>query len=631
MRVYRYLLIFLVFQCAFGNVSGNTAADRINETVRFGQSFGLWIDASVALNQKQFLDLQHYAAFFNSFADLTSANLENYTFLYPYEFWAINRYLTRLYTDNHISPTELAYFREATIIGIKNFQDLQSASVRGLSDSSKKSPAVTRSPELDYFVELITKSTDPELIEELIQDDIEDVIDTAIEDTADSMFSEWFPNTRIRSSVASGMEPQFEVGFITPLVDRSDFNLFGQTMISLNDHGHQFSQGIGYRGLDRHLINVFGANVFVDYQPDTDHTRASIGIEMLSNSKKLYANRYIPLSGYKQGPNRSLQRPADGYDASAYLAVPYFPGLYIAYAIEAWNYGADKKSMTRSFGIKGELTPKLTLEIQHQKSLEASTERVLANLTYNYLSDGHPGTAPYELRAPEKIFDDYRYQFVERDYSMPLSTACPSVSFTNSSFETDQFNSQIISGWTNVNKQVILGTSIVAGALTPIDSSYPNSSPGDSEPATIGSIQTLIVGESSDGDRSVRLLTNGVTSSSFAVVRGPAIFSSKTVNLEPGDLVTFDWKAENGEDNYDVFGYFYNESTGQSFEVLNETGTITDWNTETFKIPVSGDYRFVFISGSYDATGGQALGASLYLDNVAILSDRSVCEDLQNR
>ena len=213
---------------------------------------------------------------------------------------------------------------------------------------------------------------------------------------------------------------------------------------------------------------------------------------------------------------------------------------------------------------------------------------------------------------------------------MPLNTNCPAVSFENSSFETDSPDSKVFSGWTAFNEQIILGESIIAGHLTPIDSSIPNTSPGDNQEADIGSIQTIVVTESSDGIQSLRLVTECIMSTSFAVIRGPAIYSSDTVALESGDLVSFDWKAENGEDLFDVFGYFYNESNGQFFEVLNETGDIRDWTTVTFSTPTTGDYRFVFVSGSYDGTGGEVLGASLYLDNVMVTANLSACQRLQN-
>ena len=80
-----------------------------------------------------------------------------------------------------------------------------------------------------------------------------------------------------------------------------------------------------------------------------------------------------------------------------------------------------------------------------------------------------------------------------------------------------------------------------------------------------------------------------------------------------------------------MFGYFINETTGSTYTVLNETGTTSTWQTVTFSIPEAGAYRFVFVSGSYDQTGGQALGASLYLDNIVVNADLSACEALQNQ
>lgn len=628
MKIYRHLAICLVSVFLGGETSASTPTNRINETVQIGQSFGIWVDADVALNQQKFLNPEHFREFFSTFADLNKTNLETYSFLYPDEFWALNRYLTKLFSNKEISVTELRDYRNATVLGINGYQNLKSQPDKNVT---RKLPEVTDSPELDYFIALALRSTDPQNIENLIREDIQTAINEAITQKTESIFSEWFPNTRIRSRLSSAGTSEFNLGFITPLIDNPKSNLFGQTMVSKTDSQHQFSQGIGFRSLDSHQANVFGANIFVDHQPDTGHRRGSVGFELLSNSKKFFANRYFPLSDYKEGADRALQRPADGYDAIAHLAVPYFPDFYITYAIEAWNYGGEKKSMVRSLGLKGELLPKLTLEIQHQKSTGTSQDRVLASLTYNKLSDGHMGTSPYEVRDPYQVFNDYRYQFVERNYSMPLNTNCPAVSFENSSFETDSPDSEVFSGWTAVNEQIILGESTIIGHLTPIDGTIPNSSPGDNQPADIGSIQTIIVNESSDGDQSLRLVTEGIVSTSFAVIRGPAIYSSDTVALEPGDLVSFDWKAENGEDSFDVFGYFYNESNGQFFEVLNETGDVTDWNTATFITPTTGDYRFVFVSGSYDGTGGEVLGASLYLDNVSVTANLSACQSLQNQ
>ena len=125
MKIDRYLVICLVSLFLTGGTSASTPTNRINETVQIGQSFGIWIDANVALNQQKFLNPEHYRDFFSTFADLNQANLENYSFLYPDEFWALNRYLTKLYSNQEISVTELRIHRNSTVVGMNRYQNLK--------------------------------------------------------------------------------------------------------------------------------------------------------------------------------------------------------------------------------------------------------------------------------------------------------------------------------------------------------------------------------------------------------------------------------------------------------------------------------------------------------------------------
>jgi flagellin-like hook-associated protein FlgL len=86
--------------------------------------------------------------------------------------------------------------------------------------------------------------------------------------------------------------------------------------------------------------------------------------------------------------------------------------------------------------------------------------------------------------------------------------------------------------------------------------------------------------------------------------------------------VSFEWRASGGADAYDVIGYLVDENTGHIEEILNETGSnagaSTDWATVTRDISTSGTYKFVFSAGTWDATGGRAAGAQLYIDNISV-------------
>ncbi|MBU3704175.1 MAG: hypothetical protein FGM42_07370, partial [Ilumatobacteraceae bacterium] len=89
-----------------------------------------------------------------------------------------------------------------------------------------------------------------------------------------------------------------------------------------------------------------------------------------------------------------------------------------------------------------------------------------------------------------------------------------------------------------------------------------------------------------------------------------------------GDTIYFDWKAADGGDNYHVFGYILNTSTGAQTEVLDSTGLTTNWATKATTIPTSGNYRFVFVSGTHDYSCGGVAGASLYIDNVRVFGSK---------
>ena len=102
----------------------------------------------------------------------------------------------------------------------------------------------------------------------------------------------------------------------------------------------------------------------------------------------------------------------------------------------------------------------------------------------------------------------------------------------------------------------------------------------------------------------------------FGIVHGPYMISNSAVAIEAGESVSFDWKAQGGGDWYDVYAYLLNVDNGSTVELLNETGSSTSWATATKTVPTAGNYKFVFVSGTYDRSGGRALGARLFVDNI---------------
>lgn len=202
------------------------------------------------------------------------------------------------------------------------------------------------------------------------------------------------------------------------------------------------------------------------------------------------------------------------------------------------------------------------------------------------------------------------------------------VNFTNA-FENPGFETGDLSSWTAVNSRVDLGVTSIANCPTVDNSSYAGNTPNqDNNVPSIPGTYTTTVNtiEHTAGNYSLQLLSRGITTrAGFDVVHGPAVFSDP-FQAAAGDKIYFDWRAMAGDDAEHVFGYIL-DSTCKQTTVLNRVGDsdkgTTDWKTVETVIPKTDSYRFVFVSGTYDFTGGKAAGASLYIDNVRVYGTKA--------
>ncbi len=211
--------------------------------------------------------------------------------------------------------------------------------------------------------------------------------------------------------------------------------------------------------------------------------------------------------------------------------------------------------------------------------------------------------------------------------------------FQNPGFEVDADNNRLPDGWVITNLRIQGGDIFAIGSdnfTVPTDTTYPtpangSTHPGDDDAISGFQFSSELSSDSTVGSYSLELSSSG-TSVPYGVVRGPWVYSSAFAATN-GQTLTFDWKAEGGGDAFDVFGFLINttDTTASPVIVLDETGgspkvnttaygsgswgQTTNWETATVTIPADGTYRFVFLSGTYDLSGGRALGATLYLDN----------------
>lgn len=116
--------------------------------------------------------------------------------------------------------------------------------------------------------------------------------------------------------------------------------------------------------------------------------------------------------------------------------------------------------------------------------------------------------------------------------------------------------------------------------------------------------------------------------SPYGTAFGPEAVSS-TFTASAGDTLAFDWTAKYESDDYEVYGFLYNVDTNRYTEILYGRGNNRNnpkWYTGQGVVPEDGTYQFRFVAGSYDATGGLALGATLQIDNVRVFSSAITSE-----
>ena len=188
------------------------------------------------------------------------------------------------------------------------------------------------------------------------------------------------------------------------------------------------------------------------------------------------------------------------------------------------------------------------------------------------------------------------------------------VTHKSTQFSNGDFGSGL-AGWTPIKGNTPLDGNYQIGEFaTPVDQTY-------SHPQGYNSSSFTARQDVSIQDGSLSLKTGNGNINSYGTIKGPAVISDDPVSLNQGDIVSFDWTAQSGGDAYDAYGYLLNVDTGSTINLLDRTGAnygVVDSDTESVTIGAGqdGDYKFVFVAGSFDATGGLYVGGGLSIDNI---------------
>ncbi len=254
-----------------------------------------------------------------------------------------------------------------------------------------------------------------------------------------------------------------------------------------------------------------------------------------------------------------------------------------------------------------------------RRDSQASTAKGELTIVGNSVYVGN-GTAAEAVGMVDGVYDGANGKKLRVNFISP---------FQNPSFE------ESLTGWSTYQSRVDLGVTSLAGVQTVDNSSYnvaagqcsanpPNQD--NNVPSSLGAYSaTVSNAQQSAGASSLQLVSSGITTAKgYDVVHGPAAWSDEFPGVA-GDTLYFDWRAFGGGDAYHVYGYLL-KSDGTQTKVLSAAGNsasaTTNWATASVQVPSTGNYRFVFVAGTYDCTGGKVAGASLYIDNVRVFGKK---------
>ena len=102
------------------------------------------------------------------------------------------------------------------------------------------------------------------------------------------------------------------------------------------------------------------------------------------------------------------------------------------------------------------------------------------------------------------------------------------------------------------------------------------------------------------------------------VIHGPAVVSSDTLTITGEATLRFWFSASRDMDNFHVSGYLQKVGDCSTrVPLFNDTGRSLDWQEIVRSDIPAGEYRFVFVGGTYDETWGGIGGAMLWVDDIS--------------
>lgn len=119
----------------------------------------------------------------------------------------------------------------------------------------------------------------------------------------------------------------------------------------------------------------------------------------------------------------------------------------------------------------------------------------------------------------------------------------------------------------------------------------------------------------------------------YCSVFGPEVYTEPFF-ARSDQALAFDWAANRDDDDYEIYAFLVEvDDPSVSVDIPTDPAAHTliahgqgwdqNWTTATGDIPADGYYRFRFVNGSYDGTGGTLVGSNMYIDDLVLVGLRN--------
>jgi len=111
---------------------------------------------------------------------------------------------------------------------------------------------------------------------------------------------------------------------------------------------------------------------------------------------------------------------------------------------------------------------------------------------------------------------------------------------------------------------------------------------------------------------------DGPNPGTFGSIFGPEVYT-ESFSASAGQNIAFRYSALGTGDEYEIYAFLVEVSDddyadGVHTLVAHARGKNQRWKTIAGVVPTTGTYRFRFVNGTYDGSGGLAVGSNMYID-----------------